>query len=121
MSDMDFFELKALERASLTRQDFETRVSKAPQAQTTKIKEKVTSLPVEFPEGRNYPSFKTVFDEERTREKSQIPPMQKQEVRSKLSELLHDPEAALIGGLIMLLRSEGADEELLAALSYILL
>ena len=47
--------------------------------------------------------------------------MKKNEISNKLQDLLHDPEAALLGGLIMLLRSEGADEALLAALGYILL
>lgn len=116
---MDFFEMQALERANLTRQDFEPRQNDVSPKQTTRIKERATRLPVEFPENRNYPSFKAVFDEEN---KKQIGNKEKNEqLTNKLQELLQDPDAALLGGLIMLLRSEGADETLLAALSYILL
>lgn len=126
MSDMDFFELQALERATLTRRDFEPRENTIPPKKTARIKEKVTSLPVEFPENRNYPSFQTVFSEENEKQKTQQGKKQnknavKNDMSNNLSDVLHDPEAALLGGLIMLLRSEGADEALLAALGYILM
>lgn len=119
MDDMNFFEMQALERASLTRKDFEPRQNTISPRQSTKIHERVTSLPVEFPENRSYPSFKDVFREENVRQNQKAE--MKNDISNKLQELLHDPEAALLGGLIMLLRSEGADEALLAALGYILL
>lgn len=124
MADMNFFEMQALERANLTRQDFEPKQNTVLPRKSARIHEKITKMPVEFPEGKQYPDFKDYFStasqKESTLQESQNAEM-KNEVTSKLQELLHDPEAALLGGLIMLLRSEGADEELLAALGYILL
>lgn len=112
MTDMDFFEKQAFERAMMINRPTErkTEVKSA-----EKIKAKSTSLPVEFSGSYSYPNFKTVFEETKKVNDNK-------EVHSnKLTEIMNDPEAALLTGLIMLLKSEGADEMLLAALGYILL
>ncbi len=131
MSDMDFLERQALERATMINSNtYKAGGKTAKPSESAKIKQKVTSMPVEFPEGYSYPSFEATFQREQERQKRQSH-QEKQTKESErkenlnsnntLSELLHDPEAALLTGLIMLLQSEGADELLLAALGYILL
>lgn len=117
MTDMDFFEKQAFERAMMINRPAERKVeAKAPE----KIKMKSTSLPVEFSSNYSYPNFKTVFEEAKNVNENNN--NNKDVVSSnKLNDVLKDPEAALLTGLIMLLKSEGADETLLAALGYILL
>lgn len=125
MSDMDFLERRALERATLINSNtYKAGGKNAKPSESAKIKQKVTSMPVEFPEGYSYPSFETTFQREQENQVKQTKQSDKRENQNSsntLSELLHDPEAALLTGLIMLLQSEGADEALLAALGYILL
>lgn len=131
MSDMDFLERQALERATMIKSNtYKAGGNSAKLSESAKIKQKVTSMPVEFPEGYSYPSFEATFQREQerqTRQENQIKQAKQTDKRENLnssntlSELLHDPEAALLTGLIMLLQSEGADEVLLAALGYILL
>lgn len=131
MSDMDFLERQALERlAHINSNTYKAGRNSAKPSESAKIKQKVTSMPVEFPEGYSYPNFETTFrkeQENRARQENQAKQIKQTEKKENsgsnnaLSELLHDPEAALLTGLIMLLQSEGADEVLLAALGYILL
>lgn len=131
MSDMDFLERQALERATMINSNtYKAGRNSAKPPESAKIKQKVTSMPVEFPEGYSYPSFEATFrkeQENRARQENnakQIKQTDRKEnanSNNALSEILHDPEAALLTGLIMLLQSEGADELLLAALGYILL
>ena len=117
MSEIDFYTKQALDRASFTRSSFEPSENVIRPEKSTKIKEKHTSLPVEIPEGKFYPDFKTVFKEESEKSNQNKEPLP----QNKLQSLMSDPESALLGGLIMLLKSEGADEALLTALGYILL
>lgn len=122
MSDMDFLERQALERATLiNRNTFNARENSINMNKSEKIRQKVTSLPVEFPDGYSYPDFKTTFRQDKEKQIKRIDGNERLNHKSNLSELLQDPEAALLTGLIMLLRNEGADEVLLAALGYILL
>lgn len=125
MADMNFLERQALERATyINRNTFnanENSVKMSNTGKSGKIRQKVTSLPVEFPEKYSYPDFKTAFQQEKERQIRQTDGKERNAHQSNLNKLLHDPEAALLTGLIMLLRSEGADEVLLAALGYILL
>lgn len=126
MSDMDYLERQALERATLINSNtYKAGGKTAKPSESAKIKQKVTSMPVEFPEGYSYPSFETTFKREQENRVKQTKQSDKRDNQNNnnntLSELLHDPEAALLTGLIMLLQSEGADEALLAALGYILL
>lgn len=125
MADMDFLEQKAFERANFINRNTltsnENSVKMSNTGKSGKIRQKVTSLPVEFPEKYSYPDFKTAFQQEKERQIRQTDGKERNAHQSNLNKLLHDPEAALLTGLIMLLRSEGADEVLLAALGYILL
>lgn len=126
MTDMDFLERQALERATyINRNTFNANENSinagGKSGRGEKIRQKVTSLPVEFPERNSYPDFKTAFHQEKERQIKKSGRIGGFEQNRNLSELLHDPEAALLTGLIMLLQSEGADEILLAALGYILL
>lgn len=131
MSDMDFLERQALERlAHINSNTYKSGGNSAKPSENAKIKQKVTSMPVEFPEGYSYPSFEATFrkeqknrarQENRAEQTKQAERKENANSNNALSEILHDPEAALLTGLIMLLQSEGADELLLAALGYILL
>lgn len=81
------------------------------------VKPKITNMPPNFPENTSYPDFKEFFKKEEKKEKMRnvnILP------ESTKSSLLDEPDKAIILGLIMLLKSEGADEMLIMALMYIL-
>ena len=88
---------------------------------TTTVSPKVTNMPPNFPEDNLYPSFKEFFKEaeEKSQEKEIIKPVEKQ-LKTSLETLFDEPDRALLLGLIMLLKSEGADESLIMALTYIL-
>ena len=95
-------------------QDFESE---------TPITSKVTNMPPNFPENSVYPSFKEFFKEE----SKEVPKPQKKENKPQpqtkpntLETLFAEPDKAMLMGLIMLLKSEGADEALIMALMYIL-
>lgn len=83
---------------------------------------KVTNMPPNFPENNPYPSFKDFFKAEQEKNQQTIH-VQKDEAKPQkqgLENLFNEPDKALILGLIMLLKSEGADESLIMALTYIL-
>lgn len=80
------------------------------------IKSKVTNLPPNFPQKKEYPDFKEYFNKA-----SQKQNMSSAKVSANTTEsILNEPDRAILLGLIMLLRSEGADEMLIMALMYIL-
>ena len=79
-------------------------------------KPKVTNMPPNFPENKSYTYFKDV---QRPDENTKQPIIEAQK-KNGLDSLFNEPDKALILGLIMLLKSEGADESLIMALSYIL-
>ncbi len=85
------------------------------------ISAKVTNMPPNFPKDNHYPSFKEFFEEneEKTQE-IEVPKPIESPRKNSLENLFNEPDKALILGLIMLLKSEGADESLIMALSYIL-
>lgn len=80
------------------------------------IKSKVTNLPPNFPEKKVYPDFKEFFKDTTERVMPQTP----KAAGNILENLLNEPDRAILLGLIMLLKSEGADEMLILALMYIL-
>ena len=104
--------------------DFECEKPKSKlQYDTTPVTTKVTNMPPNFPENSVYPSFKEFFKEE----SKETPKLQKKEIISQsqakqntLETLFAEPDKAMLMGLIMLLKSEGADEILIMALLYIL-
>lgn len=105
-------------------QDFESEKPKPkPQYDSAPITSKVTNMPPNFPENNIYPSFKEFFKAE----SKEIPKPPKKENKpqpqvkqNSLETLFAEPDKAMLMGLIMLLKSEGADEALIMALMYIL-
>lgn len=105
-------------------QDFPIEKPKPkPQYDSAPITPKVTNMPPNFPENSVYPSFKDFFKAEN----KESPKPQKKENRPQqqarqngLEALFNEPDKAMLMGLIMLLKSEGADEMLIMALMYIM-
>lgn len=105
-------------------QDFDSEKPKhKPHHTPASITPKVTNMPPNFPENSIYPSFKEFFKEEI----KDTPKPQKKEIKPQhhskqntLETLFAEPDKAMLMGLIMLLKSEGADEMLIMALLYIL-
>lgn len=105
-------------------QDFESEKPKPkPQYNSAPVTPKVTNMPPNFPENSVYPSFKEFFKAE----SKEIPKPPKKENKpqpqvkqNSLETLFAEPDKAMLMGLIMLLKSEGADEMLIMALLYIL-
>ena len=90
---------------------------------TKEVTPKITNMPPNFPKETAYPSFKTVFENEREKilpETKQTKQVFKSEKENTLEGLFKEPDRALLLGLIMLLKSEKADEGLILALTYIL-
>ncbi len=88
------------------------------------IKPKITNLPPNFPDFKEY--FNMQSESEATpspppdKEKPQPQP-QPQHFQGNIMDLLSsEPDRALILGLLLLLKSEGADEALMMALMYIM-
>lgn len=75
-------------------------------------------LPTELPRREpQYPSFREFFGEE----DGPLPKKEPQKEKSgALKDLLKEPERAILFPLLLLLRSEGADEALLMSLLYIM-
>lgn len=86
------------------------------------IETKVTNMPPNFPENSVYPSFKEFFKEENKETPKPVKAENKpQKSKSNAIEnLFNEPDKAMLMGLIMLLKSEGADEMLIMALMYIM-
>lgn len=105
-------------------QDFESENPKPkPQYNSAPVTPKVTNMPPNFPENSIYPSFKEFFKAE----SKEIPKPPKKENKpqpqakqNSLETLFAEPDKAMLMGLIMLLKSEGADEMLIMAIMYIL-
>ena len=122
MSDINFLERQALERAThINKNTYNANENLSGMGKPEKIRPRVTKLPIEFPDGYSFPDFKTTFSQEKKNQIAKQNSSAGNIGKSNLSKLLNDPEAAMLSGLIMLLRNEGADETLLAALGYILL
>ena len=86
------------------------------------VSAKVTNMPPNFPENTAYPNFNEFFKAEQERTQKKETSIKKENIskQSSIQNLFDEPDKALILGLIMLLKSEGADEVLIMALSYIL-
>ena len=131
-SEIQDMQRKAMERVREMKRNSDIVTQSAQRdfdVQSTKINEaeqiapKVTNMPPNFPKETAYPSFKTVFEEEKekTRKEEKVEKRLGQEKRSNsLEALFAEPDKALLLGLIMLLKSEKADEGLIMALTYIL-
>ncbi len=87
---------------------------------STPVTARVTNMPPNFPEHNTYPTFKEYFTAQQEKE-SQKPMKQGNKPKEKtLQDLFSEPDKALLLGLIMLLKSENADESLIMALTYIM-
>lgn len=86
------------------------------------VSAKVTNMPPNFPENTAYPNFNEFFKTEQERIQEKEKPLKRKDnsKQNTIQNLFDEPDKALILGLIMLLKSEGADEVLIMALSYIL-
>ena len=88
------------------------------------VSAKVTNMPPNFPQDNPYPSFKEFFNEqqEKNPQKAVAQAVSNAQTNNKnpIESLFAEPDKALLLGLIMLLKSEGADESLIMALTYIM-
>lgn len=85
------------------------------------IKPKITNLPPNFPDFKEY--FNMQSEPEVTapeKEKPQISPQPQYSQGNIMDLISSEPDRALLLGLLLLLKSEGADETLMMALMYIM-
>lgn len=85
------------------------------------IKPKITNLPPNFPDFKDY--FNMQSEPEVTspeKEKTQISPQPQYSQGNIMDLISSEPDRALLLGLLLLLKSEGADETLMMALMYIM-
>lgn len=82
------------------------------------IKPKITNLPPNFPDFKDYFNMQTEqASPEPKKEEKQRPAEQQSSIFDLISS---EPDRALLLGLLLLLKSEGADETLMMALMYIM-
>lgn len=89
------------------------------QAKTPPHKNGRIKMPLNLPEERDlvYPSFKEHFAPETQKAKQQA----EQKTKANLLDaVLQEPDEAVVFSLLLLLKSEGADEALMMALLYIM-
>lgn len=100
-----------LENGTQKEQNGFSRAFSAPTPAQTPVRPKVTNMPANFPK-------------ERRREEQEIPersePQEKGNDSGLLEGILNEPDRAMLLGLLLLLKSEGADEVLMMALMYIM-
>jgi CRISPR/Cas system-associated protein Cas5 (RAMP superfamily) len=86
------------------------------------ITAKITNMPPNFPKVDIYSDFKEYFkaEQEKTPVKQNTPKQESNPNQSTIQTFFDEPDKALLLGLIMLLKSEKADESLIMALTYIL-
>ncbi len=86
------------------------------------ITAKVTNMPPNFPQNDVYPDSNEFFksEQEKAQEKQKQTKQDSNSKQSTIQSLFDEPDKALLLGLIMLLKSENADESLIMALTYIL-
>ncbi len=89
------------------------------------IKPKITNLPPNFPDFKDYFNMQTEPEvvappPPPEKEKSQSQPQIQHFPGNIMDLILSEPDRALLLGLLLLLKSEGADEALMMALMYIM-
>lgn len=77
----------------------------------TTVRPKITNMPANFPKERRH-------EEQALSER--IEPHEKEKDGGLLESILNEPDRAMLLGLLLLLKSEGADEALMMALMYIM-
>ncbi len=99
--------------------DFNSKGQQKNQAHKGSTETRITNMPPNFPKNNSYPSFQEFFKEKSP--KNDTPKtVTKESKKNVVENLLEEPDKALLLGLIMLLKSEGADEILQLALMYIM-
>lgn len=108
----------ALEMAKKELESDEKKSFSKPQDVRTSspIKTKHTNMPPNFPKDRIHSDFYEGEDKRRRAEH----PKKTEAAGGVLDSIINEPDRALLMGLIMLLKSEGADEILMMALMYIM-
>ncbi len=107
------------------RQDFsESKVEQkreTPRAEPP-IKPKITNLPPNFPDFKDYFNLQSEPEAEPPKKTENFKPQPQQtHFPGNIMELISsEPDRALLLGLLLLLKSEGADEALMMALMYIM-
>ena len=81
---------------------------------------RVTNMPPNFPENKAYPTFKDYFANQQEEISQKTMKQEHKPKENVLQNLFSEPDKALLLGLIMLLKSENADESLIMALTYIM-
>ena len=84
------------------------------------ITARVTNMPPNFPQNDVYPDFKEYFKGEQENKQEKPSKQDNNSNQSTIQTFFDEPDKALLLGLIMLLKSEKADESLVMALTYIL-
>lgn len=125
-SDIQNMQKRAMERVREMQKSSERVLSNAQrelsfeqskeESNSPTIKSKVTNLPPNFPEKKVYPDFKEYFNNAPQKPSTTQPKSNMKNIEN----ILNEPDKAILLGLIMLLKSEGADEMLIMALMYIL-
>ncbi len=90
------------------------------QQQRSSTSPKVTNMPPNFPQDNQYPNFKDFFQEQAPHKTAQQTRTNVKKEKNSIEKLFDEPDKALLLGLVMLLKSEGADESLIMALTYIM-
>lgn len=130
-SDIQNMQKKAMERVREMKRNSDEVIKSAQQDFNTEPKlthkshfpvnenTKVTNMPPNFPKNNQYPSFNDFFQRENEQASSE-PKQQIKTSENRIENLFKEPDRALLLGLILLLKSENADKNLIMALSYIL-
>lgn len=85
------------------------------------IKPKITNLPPNFPDFKEYFNMQSEPEATPPPPEKKNPQPQSQHFSGNIIDLISsDPDRALLLGLLLLLKSEGADETLMLALMYIM-
>lgn len=123
-SEIQSMQKKALERVREMRKNSEKLLEETDSTpyikpkqffeETNQVKPKITNMPPNFPQDTVYPNFKEFFQREEKKEPQKANSVQQSQ------NILDEPDKAILLGLIMLLKSEGADQMLIMALMYIL-
>lgn len=133
-SEIQNMQKKAMERVREMQKNSEAVLETARQDLSTpkqtdkssdnQIRPKITNLPPNFPDFKEYFNMQKEPENPPTPEKEKAPPssvIQPQHFPGNIMDLISsEPDRALLLGLFLLLKSEGADESLMMALMYIM-
>ncbi len=108
-------EKKNINEASNSQNTYKENFYQAVKSTPTKNR---IQMPVDLPESKSYESFKEYFEPINKKSKQETA---KETKANLLDTVFKEPDKALLLALLLLLQSDGADEELLMSLLYIML